>query len=503
MNNFNINTGNRVMGMQVEQMIMVESGTYNPMYNRPYQSHLDAGGLNLVINRVEQIGHGRITGQLLSGIASNILSPTAVVDPTREIAIPHGWNERRIRFVLKINCRFNLGSDITYYFQGYTNYPGVTMQGAIDPQMVFIINSVIAIGKAAVNYGPMGYSTMDRVLSTFQVVADPTWQSMTQQVHSRLMRPQDVFSGMEDNYLRHGLDHYAGHGSQSVYDVRTTLRTDPQRSNRSNNMVSNYLSKVIDGYYTSAQLSDFGHGNADILTKCQEMVMEEPISENPFNRWLGERRNQSATAWHQFTFSDLEALDPTTAQRVHFMVAGQAQQANQHQAGLTSYWTGADRTTVVASSLTQAVPSLMMENLISKIVLRSTNHDIGGVMNTVLIDVKSITGMDLTRYYDLFIQRLEQEVIRDFTFGNQELYQLEIRSDIFGETWINLSLAGQPPVQYVAPSFCDNLYAPIVTQNAAQYDALVMDMERLTSHVNDALGHSQPAIPAGAPVAYV
>jgi hypothetical protein len=198
--------GHRVTKMQVEQLIMVESGTYNPLYHRPYQSHLDAQMLNTVINRVDQAGTGHITGQLLSGVAGQILSPTATVDASREIAIPHGWQERRIRFVLIVNVQFSLGTENTYYFQGYTNYPGISMGGHIDPQMQFIINSVMVIGKQIANYGPMGYTTMDRLIESYQVVADPTWHSVTQQTHAHLMRPQDVFSGMQSNYLRGATD---------------------------------------------------------------------------------------------------------------------------------------------------------------------------------------------------------------------------------------------------------------------------------------------------------
>jgi hypothetical protein len=486
--------GHRITKMQVEQLIMVESGTYNPLYHRPYQSHLDAQLLNTVINRVDQAGTGHITGNLLSGVAGMILAPTATVDTSREIAIPHGWQERRIRFVLIVSVEFSLGTQNTYYYQGYTNYPGVNVSGAIDPQMVFIINSVMVVGKQVANYGPMGYTTMDRLVESYQVVADPTWHSITQAQMAHLMRPQDVFTGMQSNYMRGAADAYGQYDNGSSYrDARSVLRADPQRSNRANNLPGAYVAKVIDGFFTSSQMSEFGHSDADVLSISKQTVMETPISENPFIRWLGERRSQPTG--YQFTMGDLELLDSGVSGRVNLIIPGQAQAVQQHRTGMTSFWNGADRATVVASHLVQAIPALMMELLITKIALRSTNHDIGGRISTVLISANSLTGLDLTRHYELFVRRLETEIIHDFTYGGQESYQLEIQADIFGETWVNLSIGPMPLIQYVAPSFCDNLFAPIVAQNQHQFDNLVLNMEQLVNNVNESVfaGHAGQA----------
>jgi hypothetical protein len=188
---------------------------------------------------------------------------------------------------------------------------------------------------------------------------------------------------------------YGSYAGDGFHDARTVLRADPQRSNRANNLPGTYISKVIDGFFTSSQLSEFGNSDADILSKSKQAVMETPISENPFIRWLGERRNQPTG--YQFSFTDLEVLDPGVAGRVNLIIPGQAQQTTQHHTGMTSYWNGADRATVVASHLIQAVPALMMELLITKIALRSTNDDIGGRMSTVLISANSLTGLDLTQ----------------------------------------------------------------------------------------------------------
>lgn len=64
-----------------------------------------------------------------------------------------------------------------------------------------------------------------------------------------------------------------------------------------------------------------------------------------------------------------------------------------------------------------------------------------------------------------FVTRFEQEVLRDVTVNNNIAYYLEVRADVFGETWVKLSFNGSALIEYVVPSFCDNLLAPIVTSN--------------------------------------
>jgi len=125
----------------------------------------------------------------------------------------------------------------------------------------------------------------------------------------------------------------------------------------------------------------------------------------------------------------------------------------------------------------------MMDLMINKIFFRSTNHDIGGIMNTVIIDAKSITNADLTQNFELFKRRLEKEILFDITYGNQDLYMLEMNIDLFGETTISLSVGNSPMTVFSTPSFCDSLMTPVITTNKDNFNALIHDFDVITNNI--------------------
>jgi hypothetical protein len=126
----------------------------------------------------------------------------------------------------------------------------------------------------------------------------------------------------------------------------------------------------------------------------------------------------------------------------------------------------------------------MMDLLISKIVFRSTNQDMAGMINTVLIDAKSISSADMRMNYENFIYRFNTEVMYDLTFGNQDIYQLEMQADMFGDTFISLSLNGGPMVPYNTPSFCDSLMTPVITGNSDSFFKLTNDFETMFNSIS-------------------
>ena len=129
--------------INIAKLILSETGTFNPMYSRPYQTYIDSAMMDNITRRVDEAGDSTITGNLLSGIAGTIVKPCAT--PQGQIPIPYGWSERRIRFLLEVHITTPTGSQMVYYFQGYTSHLGVGQNGSEDPTMEFIINSFIRV----------------------------------------------------------------------------------------------------------------------------------------------------------------------------------------------------------------------------------------------------------------------------------------------------------------------------------------------------------------------
>ena len=333
---------------------------------------------------------------------------------------------------------------------------------------------------------PYGMKITDIVTESAHVINGAIhYQNLNQ--NGYMMRPNDIFAGISSAYLE-GTYNSTGMGGAGFTDTRIKLKPESVRSSRQNNLPANYVAKIVDNYRTSKQLAEFGQGDYDIFTRCNELTYEEPVTENPFIRAISNVKGiPNATS---FTFTDLERLDPAIHSVSNYITLGATQAAQLHQVGQTSYWNGADHETLTATVLSNAVPAIMMDMLISKVQFRSTNHDTAGIVNTVLIDAKSMTNSDITQNLEIFKRRFEKEIMFDITYGNQELYMLEMTVDLFGDSVITLALGNNPPVTYSTPSFCDSLLTPVITTNKDNFFGVVHDFETIMNNLGSTTSYS-------------
>jgi hypothetical protein len=88
--------------IRVAKLTMQETGTYNPVHQRPYMTHVSGDTMNAIGNRLQQVGNGNITGNLLGGIASTIMAPSAT--PGDVIHIPYGLRNASGLFWKSTQC---------------------------------------------------------------------------------------------------------------------------------------------------------------------------------------------------------------------------------------------------------------------------------------------------------------------------------------------------------------------------------------------------------------
>lgn len=461
--------------IKIAKLILQESGSYNPMFSRPYQTYVDAENMNNILRRVEESKGGVVTGALLAGVAGNMISPSAT--PQGEIPIPMSWAERRIRFLLEVHVTVPTGSDMIYYFQGYTSHLGVGVGGAVDPQMDFILNSYIRVTRMP-QYGPYGTTIRDVVTESAHIVNG----ALVHQVGGGevyKMRPADIFTGIQSAYLNNAYQGF--NNNDTLFDTRVRLDGESMRSNRNNNIAGNFIAKVVDTYQTGRQLIDLGQGEQDVYARCQNMTHEASAYENPFIRAISNIKGTHCST--NFSFSNLLSIDPDLEHVTQYITLGVTQMAQLHQLGQTSYWNGTDRETVAATILSNAVPAVMMDLMLSKVYFRATNHDIAGAVNIALIDGKSMTNADLSMNFEMFKRRLEKEILFDLTYGNQALFTLEMSIDLFGETRISIALESGPMISYTTPSFCDSLLTPVISMNKDNFFGVVHDFETLMNNL--------------------
>lgn len=470
--------------VRVVKLITQETGSHNPLYLRPYNTFVDEHTLNGIVNRVQNTSGHVITGNLFSGIASSIITPTAT--PQQMINIPYGWAERRIRFMMEVSVISATGHELFYYFQGYTDYLGITPNGVVDMNMQFIINSFICVVRTQV-YTQAGVQFKDVIKQSCQILDGKIVNQSSANGDTYCMRPQDIFSGIQMNYLRNGYN-LPGHGGNANFiDTRGKITMENLGSNRTNNVSSNFLANVVDYYQHAQTLGDFGQSDQDIYERCrQDALARDPsLSENIFLRKLSNIRGYGVTT--SFTMKDLCSIDPDAGKVVSHVALGTTSKVQLHQAGQTAYWNSSDRETLISTILSNAVPALMMELMFSKLHFRSTNHDARGMMNTVFIDAKSLCNADLSVNFEIFKRRMEREIMFDITYGGQDLYTLDMKADMFGETIISISIGGGPIVTYCTPSFCDGLMTPVLTGNSDNFHNVAQDFEHIFAGIRDAV----------------
>jgi hypothetical protein len=461
--------------INIVKLVIQETGTYNTQFRRPYETTLDREIVDVLTERVSRSGSDEITGSTVTGIASSMVKPTAA--PQSVISIPNNWEERRLRFFLEVRVATNFSSNISYFFQGYTNYLGVTPSGTLDESMVFHINSFIKVSRHE-KYTPAGLIVQDYVTDSANILdSDSARNPDAPYTPTLLMRPEDIFSGMQSARISEA---YTYLSNQNMNDLRLNL-TGSVKSRKSNNVPTSYVARIVDSYNTGMVNSVASQTAKDTYSKARDFTGEGELAQNEFLSELA--RVKGVNKVSNFTINDLCRIDPNTPNVTSYTNMGSAIHQLHHH-GQTEYWTSANLETQIATTLCNSIPALMMELMIQKISFRSTNHDIGGRMTTIIEDALTLNNTIMSNSLEIFKRRFETEIMYDLTHCNDELYTVQILSDLYGDTYITLSLGNSPVVTFNSPSFCDSLLTPVMTYDKNHYDNIIHDFDNLMSNLS-------------------
>lgn len=478
----------------ITKLLMQETGTYDTMYRRSFNASLNNIDADTIISRVNQ-KHQRGSSvstydpQLLAGVSGNIIQYSGVDEGP--IDIINGWDTKRIRFLLEVEVSYNTGSVEIYYFQGYTDHLGISFSGNLDENMIFQINSFTRLNRQADTYNSNGHRTRDIVTESSQIII-PNFTSHSESDfrHNSLfsMRPCDMFSGIQSHSLVTNDDQDI---DGNLLDGRVMFN-EPVKSRRQNNIASNYLGKIMTSYSSGQLLSDYGNSDIDILERSISCCREEDFIENPFFRAMSSIKGLAGGT--RFTYKDLLLLDPNTVNVSQFISLAPTQKRTQSQPGEMCGWNDATRESVVATMLSNSVSAIMMDLMINNIHFRTTNNDLNAKVTTHIIDSSTMIVGDVRRNFDMFKLRLETEILPDVSFNNEEVFEIEMIADLYGETRLNFSLGNQPIVSYVTPSFCDSLLTPVMTGHKEIFYNNASNMENLLDTItqgdNDYMYHN-------------
>ena len=95
-----------IKGGYVEKLMLQQAGTFNQMYNRPFELQLQNDNVNVLARCIAEqsnvLGNGAmvINNNALTPLLTNIFKPVASHDGIAPII--HGWDSPRCRFILII-----------------------------------------------------------------------------------------------------------------------------------------------------------------------------------------------------------------------------------------------------------------------------------------------------------------------------------------------------------------------------------------------------------------
>lgn len=479
----------------IKRLFLMETGRYDTQFRRPYEMQMQGTTLNALTEAVG--GAQKFTASQLAGVANQIVGPSATPESTIKIG-GVSWGEKRLRFMMEVECKQLSGGSILVTVLGYTDYPGVIVHSsAIDPNMVFYINSIVSV-RRTVETTPLGAQTYSNIVDNSHVLVDPNYGGVHQANPAHKMRPEDVYATMAMSHLG---------GLSNAVDLRTVLDHQPIASKRSNSVAASYAADMLGGFTRAAVDANFGVNKPeDIFENARGYTQESMLTMNPFFKAITTFRDGFVSNF--FSWRDLQALDPNVDNVTVVSLLGQTSQVASSQ--LTAYdyttgqaapWGGSERTTMVSTILSQSIPALMADFGLTVIAFATTNRRIfadaiaaagpfsqQSRISTRVVDLQSFSEFDMAPYMDHFVAKLERLVFTDVSFNNESDFFIEMRADLLGETWINISLDGGPQLTYVTPSFADALLVPVVTTNNELHARLSQGFEGILHHVADHSG---------------
>lgn len=469
--------------IRVVRALFLETGTYDQQYLRPYQTHVDS---NIALRMGEVISNNGgkdvlIPGDI-AGLATSILSPQAA--PGAAVAMPNGYGVKRFRFLIEVEFLRGNTTTVKEIISGYTDTAGVSITGNRDQNMRMYFNNVFTVRTVT---DPSG-RVMSNVEETSQVLTSPPILGQVQSM---------------------GLDPFSPNGNGMIYtqspqDVMDMLSTESlgsvinesvgfrinrvKKSNRGNTVPSMFLSKAISGIWQGHKTKDAGDNDymqvfaheTNTYDHAKSIVREASItSDTVFSRiWLETSYPKTSSVSYNELCSIMTGLD----QVAEFRISGGVQSRNVVQAGMGASWQSSTSESVVATTVAQAIPSIMMQNFIHRIHFVATNISgqlVIGPVEATDVPLALFNVPNFQNYIQRFIDRAIIELFSPLSHNNQVQLTVRVNCNVLGDTLVSVTYAGGPTIDYFAPTFADHLISPVLTDNYGSLHKLASDIGNL------------------------
>lgn len=471
----------------VKRLLFIKTRPQQPMFRRPFTASLNHDAISSISECVADNGVGGVTSELLAPYMRRVLHPSA--EHQQVVPIPEGWEEPRMRFVLVVEHREEgRRSPHLYYFQGYTDTPGIVTSPivsrrshVIDPELELYFNSYCrVVNVERVDRDGRRFS-VPHMTESAQILANDDFQGILGDRNEIMMRPRDVVvamydaeeGGSQDVDPRERRDRSIGTGH--FVTPRVSL------SRRANNVPAEHATKLLTSFLIGRVDSEFGQGMGNHLGRAKGYLGEEPrASENPFLRALNYGGNNYP---NHVSYKTLVGLFPEVEARGVTDVMEESD--NQRHSLDSERWSGAAAETLASMVLLYSVPALVLEQGLDYVVISSTNEGPGGRIETLLDEPSTFSTADQSEQLSLLIAKFNCLVGDDLALRGDRLFNVVMWVDTFGETRIRISLDMQPFVEYSALTCTDARFSPVVTTRYEDLELMAYNMGRLGNYVSE------------------
>lgn len=501
---------NEVSDFKVLQFVLMDTGGFQEQYLRPYTLRATQSSIDFLMERIAPTGAAEILPQVFFGTQQEYLLPSAepeinpVTGQRHVVGISGGWAQNRLRFFLAVECVMFTGTTTRYYFQGWTDKPGITIKAGtanetvLDPDMLLIVNSVLKVNLQKVPT-PHGYTFVPLVGEKIQVASDPNLFGVGMG-GCYLMRPADTFLD-----LRLSANPVYNH---SFHNTANSINSQPKTNTRSHNRPAQYLADVLTSYNMAAATTLDLNSTTNVLDGARTLAESGFISRNPFLSAISSINNTNMSVSNQFIVRDLLLLAPEQSYAHQYIQHKNPITANPvfntsnvevwktlPVAGMSMDWRGSDLVTSAVNVFTHQALDLMFEFLLSSVDFKVTNMCGGGqTVFAYTSTPQTFVDLDLRTYFEFFKNRIITEVMSSISLNNSYSYEFEAHLRFFGTSFIEVSMNGEPKVLYTVPSFSDAMFNPNVTCNQDTLHALssgIGDIIQNTSNglIENAIGN--------------
>ena len=447
--------------------------SYNDVYRRSYSFNVNDQTLLKLENMFEKQGvkqNSTISELAVATELPNIMTYNTL--PVGNANIVNGWSTKRFRFIMTTEADLN-GTTMVSYIQGYTEYYDVSMNGLLDPNMKYYINSITNVTRII---DPISGGVIVRPHSSFNVIIDHNGNNKVESTYNdpyalplkdntvmmnnnsplQLIRPTDITDSIKNNVMYEESNIMLHNHADDIDGTKAIV------SDRSNNDPISHFTKTINSFITAKSISNNSYEQSDILKNASIRSAEPQIINTPFISAL--YTVTGIPEPYSFTEKELDLIDPNVKA---YIPNANTQLASVDDATFLDTMYTEDLykqniETIIAVTVAESINSAIIENMLTKLSFSTTN--ITGLPVTIITEFNSfIEGVDMIPYVNKVKNKIDSVLMPGISQNGLILIDLHVVANLLGDTTIEISVNNAPKIVYRLPTFADSLYSPVAT----------------------------------------